>query len=344
VTQRGQHTWHELCSQPDAWRDAVAVVTAQTAQLSAHPALTHASHIIWSGCGSPYFLAQAMARITQQLESRPSYAVPASELWLNPAASIPRNARPTLILLSRSGKTTEVLKAAAQFRTAAPHGQIITVSCYADRPLATIGDINIVLPSGQEESIAQTRAFTVMQMGALALIWLMCGRSLAELALLGDACADVMTRYQSQCLAIGSNADYERFYFLGSGYRYGLASEASLKMKEMSLSTSEPFHHMEFRHGPQSMVNEQTLVISVGSQLLNTYEQAVLADMRALGGHTLSIGPTSDCDMHWHSTLDDLLQGIIALPLLQSIAFARATSRGLDPDNPHNLNAVVVLS
>jgi len=47
--------------------------------------------------------------------------------------------------------------------------------------------------------------------------------------------------------------------------------------------------------------------------------------------------------MHWHAPIDDLLQGIIALPLLQSIAFARATSRGLDPDNPHNLNAVVVL-
>lgn len=343
MTQLGQHTWHELCSQPDAWREALSVVTAQSAAIRTHPALTGASHIIWSGCGSPFYLAQAMARITQQLDTRPTYAVPASEVWLNPEASIPRNARPTMILLSRSGKTTEVLRAAEQFRRVAPQGQIITVTCYADRPLATVGDINIILPSGQEESIAQTRAFTVMQMGALGLIWLLCKRDLSTLSALAGACADVLARYQQQCLEIGSNPAYESFYFLGSGYRYGLASEASLKMKEMSLTTSEPFHHMEFRHGPQSMVNAQTLVISVGSQLLNTQEQAVLADMRALGGQTLSIGPTSDCDMHWHSTLDDLLQGIIALPLLQSIAFARATSRGLDPDNPHNLNAVVVL-
>ena len=343
MAKLGHHTWNELCSQPTAWRDALAVLTAQATQLGAHPALTQASHIIWSGCGSPFYLAHAMARITQQLDSRPTYAVPSSELWLNPAASIPRDAKPTLILLSRSGKTTEVLRAAAQFRQYAPHGQIITVTCYADRPLATVGDINIILPSGQEESIAQTRAFTVMQMGALGLIWLLSKRQLSELAVLGDACADVLARYQEQCLAIGSNPAYERFYFLGSGYRYGLASEASLKMKEMSLTTSEPFHHMEFRHGPQSMVNAQTLVISVGSQLLKSHEHAVLADMRALGGHTLAIGPTPDCDMHWDVAIDDLLQGIIALPLLQSIAFARATSRGLDPDNPHNLNAVVVL-
>ena len=344
MAKLGHHTWNELCSQPAAWRDALAVLTAQAAHIGAHPALTQASHIIWSGCGSPFYLAHAMARITQQLDGRPTYAVPASELWLNPAASIPAHAQPTLILLSRSGKTTEVLRAAAQFRQHAPHGRIITVTCYADRPLATVGDINIILPSGQEESIAQTRAFTVMQMGALALIWMLSKRNLNDLAALGGACADVLTRYQQQCLEIGSNPAYERFYFLGSGYRYGLASEASLKMKEMSLTTSEPFHHMEFRHGPQSMVDAQTLVISVGSQLLNTQEQSVLADMRALGGQTLSIGPTSDCDMHWHAPIDDLLQGIIALPLLQSIAFARATSRGLDPDNPHNLNAVVVLA
>lgn len=343
MTQIGQHTWNELCSQPDAWRAALAVLKTHADVLHAHPALTRASHIIWSGCGSPYYLAQAMARITQQLDTRPTYAVPASEIWLNTDACIPQGAAPTLILLSRSGKTTEVLRAAAQFRQHAPHGHIITVTCYADRPLATVGDINIILPSGQEESIAQTRAFTVMQMGALGIIWLLAKRNLAELAVLGDACADVLARYQQQCLAIGSDATYERFYFLGSGYRYGLASEASLKMKEMSLSTSEPFHHMEFRHGPQSMVNTQTLVISVGSQRLNAQEQAVLADMRALGGHTLSIGPTADCDMHWQLDGDDLLQGIVALPLLQSIAFARATSRGLDPDNPHNLNAVVVL-
>ena len=343
MAKLGHHTWNELCSQPEAWRDALAVLTAQAAQLGAHPALAQASHIIWSGCGSPFYLAHAMARITQQLDGRPTYAVPASELWLNPAASIPANAQPTLILLSRSGKTTEVLRAAAQFRQQAPRGHIITVTCYADRPLATVGDINIILPSGQEESIAQTRAFTVMQMGALGLIWLLCKRNLSELSQLGSTCADVLARYQQQCLDIGSNPAYERFYFLGSGYRYGLASEASLKMKEMSLTTSEPFHHMEFRHGPQSMVNGQTLVISVGSQITNSHEQAVLADMRALGGHTLAIGPTPDCDMHWDVAIDDLLQGIIALPLLQSIAFARATSRGLDPDNPHNLNAVVVL-
>jgi len=341
VSTLGTHTWHELCSQPQAWQEALGTLHAHN-DLTQHPAIRQATHVIWCGCGSPFYLATSLQRMQHEHSTIPSYALPASEIWCNPQGSIPGHGRPTLVLLSRSGRTTEVLKAAERFREHAPNGHIITISCYGDRPLAQLGDINIVLPSGQEQSIAQTRAFTVLQMGGMWLLQHWAGRQFA-LDALPERAADLMQRHQQECLAYGANPDFQQFFFLGSGYRYGLACEASLKMKEMSLSTSEPFHHMEFRHGPQSMVNEQTLVISVGSQLLNTYEQAVLADMRALGGHTLSIGPTSDCDMHWHAPIDDLLQGIIALPLLQSIAFARATSRGLDPDNPHNLNAVVVL-
>jgi glucosamine--fructose-6-phosphate aminotransferase (isomerizing) len=168
------------------------------------------------------------------------------------------------------------------------------------------------------------------------------GRRLA-LEVLPEAAATLIRHHQQECLEYGANAGFQQFYFLGSGYRHGLASEASLKMKEMSLSTSEPFHHMEYRHGPQSMVNPQTLILSLGSLRMHSQEQAVLADMRALGGHTLSIGGHADQHMRWQLSDSDSYDGILALPLLQSIAFARSTSRGLDPDNPHNLNAVVVL-
>lgn len=53
------------------------------------------------------------------------------------------------------------------------------------------------------------------------------------------------------------------YFFLGSGCRYGLACEASLELKEISLAISEPFHSMEFRHGPLSIVDANTLVIGL---------------------------------------------------------------------------------
>ncbi|MFM2309292.1 MAG: hypothetical protein RLY87_1413 [Chloroflexota bacterium] len=343
MPEHGTHTWNELCSQPQAWSDALAVLATHMPTLTQHAAVQQATHIIWSGCGSPYYLAVAMGRLQQQRSDIPVSVIPASEIWNNPKASIPRTGTPTLILLSRSGSTTEVLKAAEQFRASAPQGRIITISCYGERPLATLGDINIVLPSGQEQSIAQTRAFSVLHVGALAVLWALTGGDFADFAPIPAVGAAVIAKYQAHCVAIGANPAYDQFFFLGSGYRYGLACEASLKMKEMSLTVSEPFHHMEFRHGPQSMVTPKTLVVGIGSLLTQAQEEAVLKDMRALGGHTLSIGPNATSDMQWDATLPEECNGLIALPLLQSIAYSRATSRGLDPDNPHNLNAVVVL-
>ena len=339
----GTHTWHELCSQPQAWRDALAVLQPQMEALRAHPALRNPSHILWSGCGSPYYLGITMGRLTQERSDLPVSVMPASELWTNPQTALPRGGAPTVIFLSRSGATTEVLRAAEQFRQSCPRGHIITISCYGDKPLAQLGDINIVLPSGQEQSVAQTRALTVLHLGALAVLWALTGGDLQDFAGLPAAGQAVIDKYQQHCLAIGANSAYQQFFFLGSGYRYGLACEASLKMKEMSLTVSEPFHHMEFRHGPQSMVTAQTLVIGMSSQLLQDKEDAVLRDMRALGGQTLSIGPTATADMQWDATVPEACNGMIALPLVQTIAYSRATSRGLDPDKPTNLNSVVFL-
>jgi hypothetical protein len=84
--------------------------------------------------------------------------------------------------------------------------------------------------------------------------------------------------------------DIQRVFFLGSGLRYGLANEGALKMKEMSLTNAEPFHFMEFRHGPQSMVDERTLVVGLVSRNARDAEMQVLREMRAFGGTVVAIG------------------------------------------------------
>ena len=91
-----------------------------------------------------------------------------------------------------------------------------------------------------------------------------------------------------------SDLDLERFYWLGSGPRQGLACELSLKMKEMSLTHSEPFHFMEFRHGPKAMVTPQALVIGLRSTRNGSYETAVLEDVKSLRGRVLDMAEDPD--------------------------------------------------
>ena len=164
----------------------------------------------------------------------------------------------------------------------------------------------------------------------------------ASLAELPEAGRRLLNTYASLAAELGQDTSVDRFYWLGSGSRYGLACELSLKVKEMSLSQSEPFHFMEFRHGPKSMVAPSALVVGLHSATQHEPEASVLADVRSLGGRVLSMGWDGD-QVAFGDHLEEAACNVLHLPVGQLIAWERATSRGLDPDRPTNLEAVVKL-
>jgi glucosamine--fructose-6-phosphate aminotransferase (isomerizing) len=272
----------------------------------------------------------------------PARAFPASELWLYPRCSYV-DGKTLLIAVSRSGETTETLRACEDFLYQ-KRGDLLTVSCYGDMPLARMGNVNIVLPSGQEQSVAQTRAFSTLYLGTVALACLWAGRldlfiSLSKLPEVGTR---LLKNYASLATEVGRDTSIDRFYWLGSGPRHGLACELSLKMKEMSVSHSEPFHFMEFRHGPKSMVTPSGLTIGLLSTINGQKEAAVLEDVKALRGRVLAIAETGS-EVRFESGLEEVIRNVLYLPIGQMIAFERSLSKGLDPDHPNNLDTVVKL-
>jgi glucosamine--fructose-6-phosphate aminotransferase (isomerizing) len=116
----------------------------------------------------------------------------------------------------------------------------------------------------------------------------------------------------------------------------------NLKMKEMTLTHSEPFHFLEFRHGPMSMVTNSSAVIGLLSTTQRTHEQAVLDHMKTLGGNVISLAE-SGADLNFASGLPEAVRNVLYLPPLQLMAYYRSIAKGLNPDQPNNLSAVVEL-
>ncbi len=343
MSQYQHHTWREIQSQPEAWAAALDLLRAHADELRALAQAGRYDSVIFTGCGSPYYLALAAAATFQELTGRPARGVPASEIWLNPRAALPDGGRALLVALSRSGETTETLRAVEAFR-AAGRGDVLTLSCYPGRPLTTLGDLNLVLPSGQEQSMAQTRAFSVLYLATVALAALWAGRDdlLGELDRLPERCRQLLADTADLTHDLGSDAAIDRFYFLGSGPRYGLACELSLKMKEMSISHSEPFHFMEFRHGPRAMAGPGALLVGLVSAANQAHELAVLEDIRGQGARVLAIGERAT-DVAFGSGLSAAASDLLYLPVGQLLGFERALHNGCNPDQPENLAAVVVL-
>lgn len=164
----------------------------------------------------------------------------------------------------------------------------------------------------------------------------------SPLKLIVPAGQKIINDFELKAKIWGENKAFDQFFFLGSGIRYGLACEASLKLKEMSLTVSEPFHFLEFRHGPISMVDSKTLVIGLLSEENYSQERAVLDEVEQLGGKTFTLGER-DATICFNSGLPEAIRGVLYLPVLQLVALYRSLAKGLDPDKPRNLNAVVTL-
>ena len=114
-----------------------------------------------------------------------------------------------------------------------------------------------------------------------------------------------------------------QFTFLGRGWTVGLANEAGLKMREASLSWTEAYPAMEYRHGPISITTAGTATWMFGEAPEGLAEQVC-----ATGGLWIE------------GRLDPLAELVRA----QRLAVAVAAARGLDPDRPRHLTRSVILA
>lgn len=342
-------TKREILSQPAALAGALAAVDRQAEALAGLWRKRTYRRVIFTGCGSTHYLSLGAARVFEDLTGIPSRGIPAGELLLSPSLIPPASAGPTLLVaVSRSGTTTETVRAAAAFAEAGV-GDIVAITAQPGDGPKDLGHVLVNIPEAKEDSIAQTQAFSAMWLAACALAALISGNGKvqAELRKAPDWSAEVVDTAKDRALALGADLSFDRIYYLGSGHRYGLASEGSLKMKEMTLTHAEPFHFLEFRHGPKSMITDSTLIAALVSDDTDGYEAAVLKEVQGLGARLFVLGEQAgafgDQGISFHSGLGDIGRSVLYLPPLQLLALGRAAAKGLNPDQPKNLSAVVNL-
>ncbi len=343
---RGKYTYQEIMSQGKVWAETLAGFDVQTGGLNRWLSQKH-EEILFTGCGSTYYLAIAAASIWQAVTGERARAVPASELWLFPRTVL--SAKPALLAaISRSAETTETLRATDVYHRQSGL-EYLSISCYADRALSLKTAYRLIAETAMEDSIAQTRAFTSLLLLCQGAAGYAAKRPeyRANLDLLPGLIDRLIQQYEPLARQLGEDRNLERFVFLGTGANFGLACEAMLKMKEMSLSPSEAFHTLEFRHGPKSVVNPGTLIVGLISDDAADQEIRVLSEMQQLGATTLAVIETgreagdANYVIELRSGLPDINRGPLPLPILQLMAYYRSMLKGLNPDQPENLDAVV---
>jgi len=344
---RGKNTYQEIMSQGNTWKLTIESLDSQFSTLIEWLRQPY-KEVIFIGCGSTHYLSLSAAFAWNAITGTPARGIPSSDLWLFPKSVI--SEIPTLLIaVSRSGETSETLHAVDTFYKQTK-SEIISISCYEGQELINKTPHKLIVKEGEEKSVAQTRSFTSMLILAqyAAVIAANNKKLMNDIRRLPYEFGQSIKEHEALAYTLGNNENFDHFVFLGSGYNYGLACEAMLKMKEMSLSVSEAFQFLEFRHGPKSLVSPRTLIIGLINDEIRDYEIAVLHEMKTLGASVLAIDETSDginADyvIELNSGFNTLTRGPLLLPVLQLLAYYRSMSKGLNPDRPKNLEAVVKL-
>ncbi len=293
-TERGAFMAEELASQPDTWQRA-AEMTAEQALLP-----RDGERVAIVGCGTSWFVGQAYASAREQGGHGETDAFTATEAPLDRGYDV-------VILLTRSGTTSEILALAEELK-----GRVRLVGITGDptSPLPGLVDDVIEMPFADERSVVQTRFATT----ALALLRASIGEDLS--GAIADARAVLAENLDDELV------DADQYTFLGTGYSFGLANEAALKMRESSQSWTESYYAMEYRHGPIAIAAPGRVTWALG------------AVPEGIDGDVAKTGARFE-----HRDIDAMAD----LVRVHRVALERARRRGLNPDEPRNLTRSVIL-
>jgi glutamine---fructose-6-phosphate transaminase (isomerizing) len=348
----GHHTLEEILSQPATWVET-ARRFEQTGQLN------HVSEIfsaqqpwLFVACGSSYYLSRTIAAQWTRLLQVGCTAVPASELLFAPQEVLRRTGARQIALVSRSGKTTEVLRAAEWLKANAAI-RTLGVTCSESSVLEEQCTHTLKLPWADEKSMVMTRSFTSILLLFQKLGAMFAGD--AGLASSLDGLPEKTERWLAanadKIRAFGAKRRFAGFVFLGQGAHYWLAQEAALKLTEMSSSYAQAYHTLEFRHGPKSIASRDTLITFLLSDAAAEEEGLMIDEVKKLGAATLVVVNRAapalrrDSDLLIELGLDEPEYARLAMTSIpaQLLGLAVGLRKGLNPEVPKNLTRAVVL-
>lgn len=259
-----------------------------------------------------------------------------------------------VVIVSQSGETADSL---AALRLANERGaKTLSIVNVKGSSIARESDQVLYTHAGPESAVASTKAFSV-QCAGFYLIAL----KLAELSgkFTEVELSEYCKKFEEAIATVSEVLEMDSYikdiaekikdtfsaFFLGRSLDYAIASEGSLKLKEISYVNSEAYNAGELKHGTISLVTEGVPIIAIATQdHVLPKIMANVEEVKARGAHVIMV---TDKDMSdYEGVYDDLIQvpavddrfGTFGVTVaLQLLAYHVTVFRGNDVDQPRNL-------
>lgn len=295
-------------------------------------------------CGSAYHAGMVGAYACEELFRRKSSAEIASEFRYR-SPHLDNNS--LVIIISQSGETADTL---AALRIAKEKGaKIISIVNVENSTIAMESDCVILTKAGKEVAVATTKAYSAQLTVIYTLIIylsVLSGEMNKKTA--GSLIDELKEVPEKVKLILNSNYNYkeiankilksEYICFIGRKYGYCTATEASLKLKEISYIPCEAYAAGELKHGTISLIDNKSLIIALNcSKEMKTKMESNIEEASARGAEVLTISTNQiKNNINIPETIDFFYPLLEIIPL-QLIAYYTALEKNCEIDKPRNL-------
>ncbi len=344
-------TYREIKSQYEALERVTEYVDARMPDIVAM--MRACDQLVFVGCGSSYAVALSGAMMARLRLRKPALAIPAGDLLLHADTYRPALEGSTLVVLSRSGETSEIIQAVKQVRCMGVECKVIGVTCTEKSTLAACSDLILEMPWAFDQSVCQTRT--------VSCLYLFCAQAIAGLAGDGPLTSDLrdavtggpvfMAENESALEAV-AHGDWAYAVVLGDAELSGLCEEGALTFKEICQVPSNYYHLLDVRHGPMVLVGGQTLVFAVLSDASSKLELDVLRDIAAKGAVVVAYSDEAIgqdevpgiLNVSFGRKLAHPARGVLAIAVCQLLSYYKSFQTGANPDRPDGLDPWISLA
>ena len=272
-------TTREIYQQPDVWQEAFDSYKAQAADIAAFLKKIEDKHdyikVIFAGAGSSAYVGDTLTPYFRQIYDERKWnfnAIATTDIVANPLVYLKREVPTVLVSFARSGNSPESVATVDLAKQLVDDLYQITITCAAQGKLAqqAQGDEkNLLLlqpEASNDAGFAMTSSFSSMMLTALLVFdRAELDQKEAKVAALIQLSQDVLERVADVQQLV--DLDFSRVIYLGAGPFFGLAHEAQLKILELTAGQIATMYEspVGFRHGPKSLINQDTVVLVFGS-------------------------------------------------------------------------------
>ncbi|MCL2200430.1 MAG: glutamine--fructose-6-phosphate transaminase (isomerizing) [Oscillospiraceae bacterium] len=343
----------EIMEQPKVLRDTLssALLSGENKNIIDSIDISKFNKIAITACGSAYNAGVVSKYVFERLCRFSSIEVELASEFRYKDAVIDENT--LVILISQSGETADTI---AALRESKARGSVtLAIVNVVGSTIAKEADYTIFTAAGPEIAVATTKAFST-QLALLYVLAVKFGCKLgkippdmessliAELNTIPEKISaifehvDYIQKYASACIS------YKNIFFIGRNIDYAIALEGSLKLKEISYTHSEAYAGGELKHGPISLVEENTLVVTLSScgrlfsKIFSNAEQVISRGAKVLFvGNACEVETSDKVSLIKLPGIHELFSPSLSVVVLQLFSYYVAANKGLDIDKPRNL-------